>query len=105
MNVIAAASETVVRVPGDVRGQHRDLRSRLAWRDNPGKGKEPSRFALGVKVIQSRALRRGDELLVMRARVAKLVPSHTCLRVVTFRRDLHGRSRAVLVEPADRPHQ
>ena len=65
-----------------------------------GKGEERARFAFGVEVVEARAFRRGGELFVRRAGVAKLVPHYPGLGVVAVRGDLHGGARPVLVEPA-----
>src|SRR5262249_2904433 len=58
----------------------------------------------GVEVVQARARRRLDELLVAGAAVAALFPLDAGLRVVAVGRDLPDGARAVLRRPPPPPH-
>ena len=103
VDVVAAAAEVVVGVPGDVRGQHRHRRRAAApARRSRGTRTARPRRVRGVEVVQAR-LRSGAATycLMVRAGVAELVPLDAGLRVVAVGRDLHRGPRAVLVEPAE----
>ena len=102
VDVVGAPAKIVVRVPVDVGGEDRDVCAGGGRGDDPGKGEERAGLSLGVEVVQARALRRGDELFVGGAGITKLVPHHPGLHVVAVRGNLHGRTRPVLVEPAQR---
>src|SRR5437016_5950051 len=54
-----------------------------------------------MEVVEAGTIGRADELSVVRAAPAYLVPLNTGLRIVAIRRDLQVRPRTMLVEPAD----
>ena len=101
VDVVAAAAEVVVGVPGDVRGQHRDPRRGPCRGDDPGEGELVASGRPGVEVVQPGALGGLDVLVEMRVGVAVLVPLDAGLGVVAVGRDLHRRPGPVLVEPAE----
>ncbi len=101
IDVVAPPAEVVVGVPGDVGCQHCDLAARAARGHDPGERKEPPAVRARVKIIKSRPLGGRDVLCMLRVGVAVLVPLDAGLGVVAIGRDLHGRPRPVLVEPAD----
>src|SRR5262249_12696486 len=101
VDVVAAAAEVVVGVPGDVAGDDGDGGAGRGRRDDPGEGELQPRRRGGGEIVEAAARRGGDVLLVRGADVADAVPGDAGLRVVAVGRDLHGGAGAVLVVPAE----
>src|SRR5205823_6369812 len=99
VNVVAAAAEVVVGVPGDVRRQHRDRGRRFLWLHDPREGEEFAARILDVEVVEPAPWRGGDALVMPADAVADAVPLHAHLRIVTVRGDLLCRAGPVIVEP------
>ncbi len=104
VDVVAAAAEVVVGVPGDVRGEHGHRGLRRGRSDDPREGERAAGASAGVEVVQTGRRRRLDELPVVRTAVADLVPGHAGLRVIAVGSDLHDGARAVFIVPAQAPH-
>src|SRR5262249_3312918 len=77
----------------------------LRGSDDPGEGEALAGRRAGVEVVQAAVRRGGDVLLVGGASVADLVPLDAGAGVIAVGRDLHGRSRTVLVVPAEAANQ
>ena len=105
MNVITSTTKTVVRIPVNIRGKHRDLMGRTGWRHNPRKIKRLSRFGGGMQIIQSTLIWSGQKLLQIFIAVAVLIPLNACLSVISVRSDLYRRTWPMLVIRPDSLYQ
>ena len=105
MNVITSTTKTVIRIPINIRGKHRDLMGRTGWRHNPRKIKRLSGFSGGMQIIQATLIWSGQKLLQIFVAVAVLVPLNACLSVISVRSDLYRRTWAMLVIRPDPLYQ
>src|SRR5262249_46943541 len=102
MDVIAAAAEIVVCVPGVGGSQNCDLGLGRCRSDDPGKGKSPAGWRLRPQIIQPRSIRRHNR---RRRRKAALVPAYARLSEIAVGQGLAICLRTVLVHPADHPDE
>ena len=101
MNIVTAATETIVCIPVDIRRKDRGVTLRRFWSNDPREAKKLTGFRFSVQVVQSRSMWGDNGLAKYFTIVPMLVPLHSTLRVISIGRNLHGRPRAMFVKSAD----